>query len=51
MPPEDLDLRALQLHGDIDAEHISAQFADGILELRIARPKKEETKTVQISVG
>lgn len=44
-------VRSLQLHGDIDPKHIEASFSDGILELRIAKPKRAEAKSVEIKLG
>ena len=44
-------VRSLQVSGEVDPDNIKANFRDGILELTIAKPKKAEAKTVQISVG
>lgn len=44
-------VRNLRLHGEIEADHITASFADGTLELKIAKPKRVESKSVEIAVG
>lgn len=44
-------VRSLQLSGEVNPESITASFADGILELTIAKPKKAKAKAVPIKIG
>ena len=44
-------VRNLHLSGAVDTGNISAQFTDGTLELTISKPKKSDSKTVQIDVA
>ena len=41
--------RSLSLPKGIDADRVSAEFEDGVLEVRI--PKPEETKPVRVQIG
>jgi HSP20 family protein len=41
--------RSLTLPDGVDAQQVSADFTDGVLEVRI--PKPEETKPVRVAIG
>ena len=43
-------VRTLRLSGGVDPERISANLDNGVLELRIEKPKKGESKQIDIAV-
>ena len=44
-------VRTLHLSGNIDPDQISASLNDGVLQLTILKPKKSESKQIDIAVG
>ena len=43
-------VRTLHLSGNVNPDHISASLSDGVLRLSIAKPKRTESKQIQIAV-
>ena len=43
-------VRTLHLSGNIDADKISANLNDGVLQLTILKPRKSESKQIDIAV-
>jgi HSP20 family protein len=43
--------RTLTLPAGVDADAVTATFADGVLEVRIPKPERHRPRKVQISVG
>lgn len=42
-------VRSIQMGGAIDADNISANLKDGVLELTVPKPKKVERQTISIT--
>ena len=42
-------VRSIQLSGSIDADNITANLKDGVLELTVPKPKKVERQTISIT--
>ena len=42
-------VRSIQLGGTIDADNITANLKDGVLELTVPKPKKVERQTISIT--
>ena len=43
--------RALTLPKGVDAEAVTATFADGVLEVRIPKPEQAQPRRIEIAVG
>ena len=43
-------VRTLHMSGNVDPENISASLNDGVLRLTIAKPKKTESKKIEVAV-
>lgn len=44
-------VRTLQLSGSVDPANISANMNDGVLHLTISKPKKTESRKIDIAIG
>lgn len=44
-------MRSLQLSDDLDADNISAQFSDGVLNIKINKKPQSQPKKIQVSFG